>query len=360
MRGVAVTAVLLVAAASQAAASGAVSIQATSATVANPGDAGSICVVLTTGGNDVAGTQNDLTWDGTCATLPDPPPCQEAGTHNKRLRSGLVPSDSFRFRGLVLSLSDVNPMPDGPLYCCTFQGEADPGQCCAINVVNTGASDPNGKAISPVIGNSAKICTANAPDQPGQAIGSINSGQPLSASNAPTGGGMGGGSLSPQAPPAPAPGGGAPVAQVLAGGGARVENTPAAEAAPAAIPALRLPTPPVAPVAAAAPTGASAPQPPLPPQPTLAQPAATSAPTPAPTAPAEQPTTVPTVAATAAPTKAAAPPKQDQVKPGASSDAGGGWFGCQIAAGASAIPVLGLGLLGLVGVAVRRRRNARR
>ena len=47
----------------------AVTLRVTSATVQAPGDMGQICVQLETQGQLVAGTQNDLIWDGTCATL---------------------------------------------------------------------------------------------------------------------------------------------------------------------------------------------------------------------------------------------------------------------------------------------------
>jgi MYXO-CTERM domain-containing protein len=62
-----------------------------------------------------------------------------------------------------------------------------------------------------------------------------------------------------------------------------------------------------------------------------------------------------TVAPTHAPTKAAPPPKAQDVQPQAKADEGGGWFGCQISAGASLVPVVGLGLVALVAVIARRR-----
>jgi hypothetical protein len=60
------------------------------------------------------------------------------------------------------------------------------------------------------------------------------------------------------------------------------------------------------------------------------------------------------------PTRAAPAAKQDQALPIAKAEKGGGWFGCQVAAGASALPVLGLGLLCGIGALARRRSNGRR
>jgi hypothetical protein len=357
-----VAGVALLVAALAPAASG-VSIQATSTTVQQQGDKGQICVFLSTGGLQVAGTQNDLQWDGSCATLIDvggsKGDCAVAGSHGKGLQQTLNPlGRDFAFRALVLSLSNVDPMPDGPLYCCNFEGEAEPGQCCSIAVTNTGATDPRGGALS-ASGNTAKICTAQGSNQPGRPIGSVNNGQPLTTGNTGTGGDAGGGAAAPPPvppPAAPAGGGPAPV-QVLQGGGARMENPEGAGVAPLPAVTVQVPTPAAAQPPAAQPA-ASAPQPALPP-PTQAM---TSVPTAAPTAPAPEDTPTKKVAAapTAAPSRASAPPKQEPAKPAAQAEKGGGWFGCQIAAGASVGPVVGLGLLAAVGAAVRRRSAARR
>ncbi len=370
MRGaVAVVAALLLPAAAQRASGASVSLQAMSTTVAHQGDVGRVCVVLTTNGNPVAGTQNRLRWDGNCATGPDPPRCYPAGSHGKQVQTppDLRSQPEFAVMVLVLSLSDVEPMADGPLYCCDLQGEADPGQCCPVSLTDTGASTPDGNAI-PTTGNTAQICTAAGSDQPARPVGSGGGGQSMSTSNAPPPPSDVGGGAS--APPAPPPGGGPPASQVLQGGGARVETPPGAAAGPPTVPALQLPTPPAAQAPAVAqapaiaqapapgPGGGSAVQPALPP----ATAAPTSAPTQAPTAPAakDTPAAPPTVAPTAVPTNAAPTPKQQQAEPQAQSAKGGGWFGCQISAAASAGPVLGLGLLALLGAVVRRRRGARR
>ena len=360
-------AALFVAAAHPAAA---VTILATSATVSNPGDRGQICVFLQSGGQQVAGTQNDLRWDNNCASMPvgagNKPACQVAGSHGKDLHTDFPPGPDFSVRGLILSFGDVDPMPDGPLYCCNFESEADPGQCCTINITNVGSSDPHGNALSTSAGPPARICTMSSSG--GQGIGSIDSGmnQPLSASNAPAGGGT---NLPPaNAPPAAAApaGGGGPINQVLPGGGARVENPTPFVAAPGA--PMVPPTAPAAPQVAQAkpPAAAAAPAAPV------APPAATAAATPPPAAPttpapADTPTAKIVVRPTARPTKAASAAQQQIPRAAANAPQnsapneaqGGGWFGCEVVAGASPAPLLGLGALAGLGVTWQRWRRRR-
>ena len=366
----AVTVVVLCAAAAHPAS--AVTILATSATVGNPGDRGQICVSLDTGGKEVAGTQNDLRWDNNCASMPvgagNKPDCHVMGAHGKDLHADFPPGNEFYVRALLLSFGNTDPMPDGPLYCCNFESEAEPGQCCTINITNVGSSDPKGGALPTSAGPAARICTMSSGG--GQGIGSIDSGmntnQPLSASNAPVGGG-GANVPAPAAPApvgAPAAGGGGAVNQVLPGGGARVENPTPAIAVPAA--PITLPTP----AAPAAPQVAQAKPPAAPAAPAVAPPATTAAaahPTSAPTTPAAMDTpTVKVIPPTAPPTKAAPAALEQKAKPAANAanapkaEQSSGWFGCQITAGASATPLLGLGVLAVIGAGWQRRRRSRR
>src|SRR5690606_31324814 len=67
-------------------------------------------------------------------------------------------SEDFRYRALVLSLFDVDPIPDGGLYCCDFQVEADAGSCCAVGVAHAVASDPNGNSLTLDAGPPAQLC----------------------------------------------------------------------------------------------------------------------------------------------------------------------------------------------------------
>lgn len=126
-----------------------------SANVAQPGDLAEVCVSLDSGGQEVAGTQNDLVWDGFCASLRE---CRVDPATGKDLHGRQQNTEDFRYRLLLLSLSDVDPIPDGGLYCCDFQIEADAGTCCAAEVVNAGASDPQGNALPLDAGPPARLC----------------------------------------------------------------------------------------------------------------------------------------------------------------------------------------------------------
>ena len=155
----ALPAIALLAALGTATASAEVRLDLSGATVAAPGDTARVCVSLATGGQEVAGTQNDLVWDGTCATVPDDSACVATGSHGKDLQTRIQASEDFRLRALVLSLTDVDPIADGELYCCDVTIEAAPGACCDIAVVDAGASDSKGNAV-PVSGSDAELCVA--------------------------------------------------------------------------------------------------------------------------------------------------------------------------------------------------------
>ena len=132
-----------------------VSLDISSANVARPGDVAEVCVTLDGEGQEVAGTQNDLVWDGACATFLD---CRVDPATGKDLNGRIQGSEDFRYRALVLSLTDVDPIPDGGLYCCDFQVEADAGRCCAVAVVDAGAATPQGNALSIDAGPPARLC----------------------------------------------------------------------------------------------------------------------------------------------------------------------------------------------------------
>lgn len=313
--------------------------------------------MLSTDNEQVAGVMNDLRWDGTCATLTGKDQCTKAGSHSKQVHADVEKQADFMARVLVLSLSDVDVIPDGPVYCCNFQGEAEPGSCCSVGLVNVGASDPSGKSLRASGGSPAQICTAGSSNQPGRGGLGSGSGGPLSASNDPAPMPGGGGGQQAPAAQAPSGGGGAPVAQVLQGGGARPgEPAGVAVVPPTEAVAVAQPTPPAAAPptlgAVAAPTAMA---PPLAPPTAAVTSAPTEAPTAAPTAansPEVRATKPPTPAAAAS--KAPAGPKQ--AAPAAKAE-DSSWFGCQIGVAGGGGPLLGLGILVLLGVMAWRGRR---
>src|SRR5215831_14692206 len=105
--------------------------RATSAVVDQPGDDADVCVTLESGGAQVAGTQNDLVWDRSCAMLSNVSACRINPANGKQLFGDSAHQPDSAYRALVLSLSDVSPIPDGELYCCAFQIEAPTDACCA-------------------------------------------------------------------------------------------------------------------------------------------------------------------------------------------------------------------------------------
>ena len=144
------------------------------------GQTADVCIVLDSGGASVAGTQNDLHWDGTCATLASPADCRINPAIDKSLAASLLRSD-FTYRGIVLSLSDLDPIPDGVLYCCPFIVDAAPGNCCPIEVLNALGAEPGGTSL-PADTDSAQLCAAASDGGPtptptvhGDAFGSSDS-----------------------------------------------------------------------------------------------------------------------------------------------------------------------------------------
>lgn len=136
----------------------AVTLSASSVAGVDPGDIATVCVTLATGGAEVAGTQNDLVWDGRCLTLPDTGSCYASGMHSKSLQGRLLDNRDFTYRALILSLSDVDPIEDGVLYCCDFIVEPTASECCRVEIAGASASDPHGNALD-VLAFAREVCT---------------------------------------------------------------------------------------------------------------------------------------------------------------------------------------------------------
>lgn len=141
----------------------AVTLTATTVGPVNPGGPATVCVALGTDGAEVAGTQNDLVWDGNCLTLPDASTCHATGTHSKQLQGKLLGNRDFTYRALILSLSDVDPIADGVLYCCDFILETTTNECCTVDVTGAGASDSKGNAVV-VLAIDGEVCAGPVPE----------------------------------------------------------------------------------------------------------------------------------------------------------------------------------------------------
>ena len=116
-----------------------------------------ICVVLDAKGQVVAGTQNDLSWDPGCANLESEAKCVVSPHHKKPLHGSIPKSLTATFRSLVFALDNVDPMPDGDLYCCSFQVTGSSDSCCPVQIGRVAVSDPEGNALD-TVGVPEKVC----------------------------------------------------------------------------------------------------------------------------------------------------------------------------------------------------------
>lgn len=142
-----------------------------------------VCVGLDSTGQKVAGTQNDLVWDGSCAKLVAGS-CAAVSDVNKPLHGNAPPALPNTFRALVFALDNVDPIRDGALYCCDYEMTAGP-ECCAIKLDRLGASDPTGNALE-TIGEPAQLClNTGAPAPPGAVPAPPAAAAPASAAGTP-------------------------------------------------------------------------------------------------------------------------------------------------------------------------------
>jgi hypothetical protein len=137
---------------------------------------GTVEVTLATGGNDVAGTENDITFGpeiqlSNCVVNPEINRTASAFSFSP---SGCTAgTDCESVKALVLSFTDLDPLPDGALlYTCdaTVTGGTAPGEY-TLGCANPGASDPIGNSVDSVCADG----TVTVPDVPVAeiAVGSV-------------------------------------------------------------------------------------------------------------------------------------------------------------------------------------------
>jgi hypothetical protein len=156
-----------------AAATGVPSVDVGSASGA-PGEQVTFDVTLTTAGELVAGVQADIAFDSLntplAATGTGRPDCMVNPDIDKSATAfafqppGCSGSSCTAFRALVLSFSNVDPIPDGSvLYTCNV--DISPGAAAGsypLAVSNVGMSTPDGQAIASA-GTDGEIIVAGAP-----------------------------------------------------------------------------------------------------------------------------------------------------------------------------------------------------
>jgi hypothetical protein len=192
----------------------AVTLRVGQATVSGAGETATICVDLETGGEQVAGTQNDLTWNEQCATLSGLKSCRASSGHGKDLHASFPNGDGHPpLRAFVFSMKDLGAMSDTELYCCDFTSELTSGGSCSVKAEETKASNPTGQALT-ATGSVGGIVSRGAAGG-GVAGGVTGSGGGGGGGSSDGGSGGGGGSVGGGGGSAGAAGGGA-----VGGGGA--------------------------------------------------------------------------------------------------------------------------------------------
>ena len=129
---------------------------------AGPGGTATVTATLQTGGANIAGTQNDISFDPRQVSIARKangrPDCRansalgKEGTAFNFLPKNCAPGSCDNMRALVLSLSNVGPIADGSvLYTCTVEVGSDASSGAkALRLSRVGFSDPGGKVINGV------------------------------------------------------------------------------------------------------------------------------------------------------------------------------------------------------------------
>ncbi|MDX2170499.1 MAG: hypothetical protein SF182_25730 [Deltaproteobacteria bacterium] len=136
-------------------------------------------VSLDSGGLDVAGIQNDIAFDPltpVAATPSGRPDCTANPAHGKDVFAAFQPPgctvgvSCTAMRALVLSLSDLSPIPDGVLYTCKVAiSPLAPAGTYPLSNYNLGTSDPDGNAQA-VNGSDGAVIVGTAPDADGDGV----------------------------------------------------------------------------------------------------------------------------------------------------------------------------------------------
>jgi hypothetical protein len=115
--------------------------------VAGPGRAAQVCVLMDNSGYQVAGMQVDLTWDNTCmqASTSGTGSAGQCVAHPSTGKTVSSRVNGPSLRAIFFSTDNVDPIPDGELFCCTFTQPARP--CCGLQLSKLITSDPTGRRL---------------------------------------------------------------------------------------------------------------------------------------------------------------------------------------------------------------------
>jgi hypothetical protein len=105
-----------------------------------------LCLSMRGGEDRVAAMQVDVEWDPTCMSPTvrngASASCTVEPRTGKDVHSRI---EANWLRAIVLSLTNVDPIPDGELFCCSFKTASD--SCCALNLDFLLASDSDGMLV---------------------------------------------------------------------------------------------------------------------------------------------------------------------------------------------------------------------
>ncbi len=153
-------------------------------------------VTLFSGGAQVAGTQNTLTFDNTNVTLnlnakgkPDctvNPDIDKGGTAFALQPAGCSGSTCTGVKALVLALDNTDAIVDGSvLYTCNVNVAATASGTSIVTISGVGMSDPNGANISGATGENGAVIVAG-PVGPTSTPTDTPTTAPIVATNTPT------------------------------------------------------------------------------------------------------------------------------------------------------------------------------
>ena len=108
-----------------------------------------VCVMQDNGANQVAGVQMELSWDPGCmssASASGKPKCESNPDTGKTVQSAM--KGGSMLKAIFLSFSDVEPIPDGWLFCCDFSlADKNNKSGCTVSVGNVIGSTSQGQRI---------------------------------------------------------------------------------------------------------------------------------------------------------------------------------------------------------------------
>lgn len=127
------------------------------------GESAELCVSMTGGAGEVAGLQANLVWDDTCMTPTDARRlCKAAPETGKSVQSALQGRGTLK--AILISFSDVNPIPDGKLFCCSFTAVGAEGtRCPAVQMNQIIGSTSTGTRINSIRAGNTGVFTVIAP-----------------------------------------------------------------------------------------------------------------------------------------------------------------------------------------------------